>query len=124
MSDVESVASAAILRAQPGDIVFLECEDRISAETAERIHAQLHAAAPDVKFLLLSDGLHVVKGSVGEVREVRAMGHKWFTKEVAASLGIDEAEWKTLKSITIHATAGELVSVELIKVTRPQAVAS
>jgi hypothetical protein len=50
-----------ILRAfQPGDIVFVECEQIPSVAEAERIRATISSVAPQLSVVLLSPGMRVV----------------------------------------------------------------
>lgn len=125
---VRSVALAAILRAQPGDTVFIESDQHLTDAERQVITEQLHRTGhlDDVKFVLLEGGLHVVKAESGEVRDVKVMGFKWFTEEIAASLGIDRDELHTIRGVTIHADVNSMVRIELRKVVPPvtEAVAS
>jgi hypothetical protein len=50
-----------VLRAfQPGDIVFIECNGPVSAEAASRIGAYFKEYVPEIRCVLLCDGLRVV----------------------------------------------------------------
>jgi len=49
-----------VLRAfRPGDIVFIECERRMSDEEMAHIRASFSEHTPDIKVIVLGPGMHV-----------------------------------------------------------------
>lgn len=56
-----------IVRAfQPGDIVFLETEQKLPAEAMNHIHAEFKRLVPDVRVIVLQGGLKVAGREVME----------------------------------------------------------
>ena len=52
-----AVTSIAVAKVEPDDVIVLECDHALSAETAERIQQYASQVWPGRKIIVLGDGL-------------------------------------------------------------------